>query len=511
MNSSASGRLLRLASCLIVFSFAAHAQISLIYTFNSPYDGCCAVWSNLLAQGRDGKLYSTMPEGVGSIVGHGSWFSFAPNGLPTIHGITSGPSAPNSGLTLGVDGNLYGATQHGGLGGGAYGVLFKITGASVTAVYYFTGTGNGAYPASAPIQGPDGYLYGTTYDSSSAGVVYKVDPRTGTLVWAHPLPSGTKAPLIVADDGNFYGTYPHGGMTVNGVAPANDNGGGIFRVTPAGTLAGIFNINPLNSHSNGGNGDGGQPWGPVMQASDGKLYGTASGYGQYNGGTLYSVDLSGANFTVLHNFQTADGVDSESGLVQGGGDYLYGLCNQGGVVQGQQVAVGTLFKIDFGGYNFVRLFSFYRASGSDGTGPGSAPLSTPTLHTNGRIYGMTSHGGTAVLGSTTYGGFDDGGELFSFPSGSVPIISVVGRRSANVNDRIEVIGQGLLKTTGVTFGGIAAMPATLKIVSDAYMEAVVPPGARTGPIRVYTSTGLYQTPYNFKITCGGPCIVPGKD
>lgn len=511
MAHSIQRRLLWFAFCLAAVPSVVQAQISLIYTFNSPYDGCCPVWSNLIAQGRDGKLYSTMPEGVGAIVGNGSWFSFAANELPVIHGLGSRPHGPQSGLALGVDGNLYGGTLFGGLANGSLGLLFKITGGLVVPVYDFTGGSDGAHPAAAPIQGPDGYLYGTTYDGASAGAVYKVDPRNGTLVWAHALPAGTKAPLIIADDGNFYGTYPHGGMTINGVAPSNDNGGGVFRVTPAGVVTGIYNINPLSTTSNGGYGDGGQPWGPVMQASDGWLYGTASGYGQFNGGTLYKVALDGSGFKILHNFQTADGVDSESGLVEGGGGILYGLCQGGGSAQGQQVAAGTLFKIDFGGSNFVRLFSFYRASGTSGIGPGSAPISTPMLHTNGRIYGITSHGGTAVLESTTYGGFDDGGELFSYPSGSGPIISVVSRRSGNTNDRIGIIGQGLTGATGVTFGGIAASPFTVKVVSDTYMEVVVPSGARTGPIRVYTPTASYATLYNFKIGCTGPCASPGRD
>ena len=490
----------------------AQSPVTLIYTFNSPYDGCCAVWSNLIAQGRDGNLYSTMPGGVGSVVGNGSWFSFAPNGLPLIHGLyTGGPQTPNSGLTLGIDGNFYGSTEHGGLGNGAYGVLFKITGTTLIPVYYFTGTGSGTYPASAPIQGPDGYLYGTTYDGSTAGVVYKVDPAAGTLVWSHPLPSGTKAPLIIADDGNFYGTVPHGGFTINGIAPSNDNGGAVFRITPGGVLTGVYNINPLNPNSNGGHGDGGQPWGPVMQAGNGWLYGTASGYGQYNGGTIYKVQLDGSGFTILHNFQTADGVDPESGLVEGGGGVLLGLCNGGGTALGQQVAGGTLFRIDLSGDNFTTIFNFYRTSGSDGRGPGSGPLATPMLHTSGKLYGITSHGGSSVWGTGTYGAYDDGGELFSHNAVGHPIISVVGRRSAKANDRIGFIGQGFSAgITGVTFGGILASPASVRVFSDTYMEVTVPNGARTGYIRVYTPSDVYPTLGNFKIACSTGCAGPMK-
>lgn len=512
-NGMMKGGVLRLVLCVATFATAARAQVSLIYTFNSAYDSCCAGWSNLIAQGRDGNLYSTMPTGVGSVAGNGSWFSYHPGSLPAIRGLKGGPYTPDSGLTLGVDGNLYGTTLHGGLGNGAYGVLFKISGGALIPVYDFTGGTNGSYPFAAPIQGPDGFLYGTTYDGSTAGVVYKVNPANGTLVWVRALPSGTKAPLIIADDGNFYGTYPHGGMTINGVAPSNDNGGGIFRVTPDGVVTGVFNLNPLDTNPsiNGGHGHGGQPWGPVMQAYDGRLYGTASGGGQYNGGTVFAVGLDGSGFAVLHNFQAADGTSPQGGLVQGVLGYLYGLCSDGGVAQGVQVPKGTIFRVYPTGGDFEALFTFYRSSSSSGAGPGSAPLATPVLHTNGKIYGITSTGGTSVWGTITYGAYDDGGELFSYPAGIEPFISIVGRRSGKPNDRIGIIGQGFLTETGVTFGGIAASSPTVRVVSDTYMEVVVPPGARTGPVTVWTTSGSVQTLYSFKITCGGPCINPGSD
>lgn len=492
-------RILQFALCLFGFAATAQAQITLIYTFNSSYDACCPAWSNLIAQGRNGSLYSTLPEGVGSSVGHGSWFLFTPKGRPTIHGLPqNGPGTPDSGLTLGIDGNLYGATLHGGLNSGAYGVLFKINSGSMVPVYYFTGGTNGSYPFAAPIQGPGGYLYGTTYDGSTAGVVYKVDPRTGTLMWVHSLPSGTKAPLIIASDGNLYGTYPHGGMTINGVAPSNGFGGGIFRVTQTGGLTGVYNINPLSTTSNGGFGDGGQPWGPVMQAGNTSLYGAASGSGRFNGGTLFKVNLNGTSFTVLHNFQAADGTSPQGGLVQAAG-FLYGLCSDGGTGQGVQVPSGTLFKIDLQGNNFATIFNFYRTSSSNGTGPGSLPLATPALHTSGVLYGMTSNGGATVNGSTTYGAYDDGGELFSYKTGITPIISIVGRRSAPIGTRVGIIGQGFLSATGVTFGGVAATWSSVNILSDTYMEAVVPTGAVTGPVQVITPSAAPQTQYSFRV------------
>jgi uncharacterized repeat protein (TIGR03803 family) len=481
---------------------SASAQFAGIYTFNAPYDGCCAANANLMAQGTDGILYSTMPSGVAGAY-YGSWFGYGPGGWVVVHPLPKGPFTPDSGLTLGIDGSLYGATMFGGLGGGSYGVIFRISGGMWTTVYYFTGGTNGIHPYAPPIQGPDGNLYGTTHDSAGAGIVYQLLTATGTLGWVRALPSGTTAPLMLANDGNFYGTYPYGGMVINGVQPNNDNGGGVFRVTPAGVLTGVFNLNPLDTTPtiNGGHGEGQQPMGPVMQANDGRLYGTASGGGTFNGGVVFRVRMDGSDFAVLHNFQAAEGTSPQGGLVQGSDGWLYGMCSNAGTAPSPQVPAGSLFKVDLTGTNFMQLFQFYRASTSSGVGPGSAPLATPVLHTNGRIYGLTSHGGTGN-GSSRNGGYDDGGELFSLNAGLSPFIAVVGVRAAQQYQRIGILGQGFKGTTGITFGGIAASPASVSVQSDTFLTVVVPPGARTGPIRVYTPTASLSTLYDFTIV---PC------
>jgi uncharacterized repeat protein (TIGR03803 family) len=519
---------LTVALALAGFSALAQAQYTGLYTFNGNYDGSYPYYADLLAQGPDGNLHGTMP--VGSIYARGSEFDYTINGGVSIHPLTaSQPYNPYAGLTLGVDGNYYGASIH-STASNSPGMLFKIStnaaGANgtpgvVTPIYYFTGGADGTSPYAPPIQGPDGNLYGVTYDPGASGHIYQIimpppgsTTTLGTLGWHYALPSLSRAPLILANDGNLYGTYAYGGMTINGVAPNNASGGGIFQVTLSGTLSGVYNINPFdpNTNVNGGKGDGCNPWGPVMQAADGNLYGTASGCGAYSGGVVYKVGLNGAGFAVIHNFQTADGTAPSGGLVQGSDGYLYGLASaNGGLTQvylpgGGPLfkSGGTLFKTDTSGANFVRLYTLYKNNVTN-QGSGISPFATPTLHTSGAFYGITEYGGAGSTTTNYYGTYDNGGELFSFGTGMQPFVSIVNLRSAHVGDRVSIIGQGFLSATGVTFGGISVSwtKQALTIWSDNYMTVTVPSGAKTGTVVVQELNKSLSTPYPFTIACSG--------
>src|SRR5215469_17300943 len=104
------------ALVLGALGLTARAQFTGIYTFNGNYDGCCAYYADYLAQGTDGNLHGTMPVGAWAAP-YGSWFDYTPGATsPLIHELQSStqPEDPYSGLTLGIDGNLYGGGVHGG-------------------------------------------------------------------------------------------------------------------------------------------------------------------------------------------------------------------------------------------------------------------------------------------------------------------------------------------------------------------------------------------------------------
>jgi uncharacterized repeat protein (TIGR03803 family) len=88
---------------------------------------------------------------------------------------------PLAGLVQGLDGNLYGTTENGGLHN--VGTVFEITSAGVlTTIYSFCsqpGCTDGAYPSAGLVLAPDGNLYGTTHNGGDNdwGTVFKVNPR----------------------------------------------------------------------------------------------------------------------------------------------------------------------------------------------------------------------------------------------------------------------------------------------------------------------------------------------
>jgi len=64
---------------LVVLATAAHAQYSVLYNFGSKSgDPCQPLFSGIIAQGRDGNLYSTAP--LCGANGFGAVFKFV---LPT--------------------------------------------------------------------------------------------------------------------------------------------------------------------------------------------------------------------------------------------------------------------------------------------------------------------------------------------------------------------------------------------------------------------------------------------
>ena len=255
-------------------------------------DGASPVSS--LIQGPDGALYGTTSAGGAS--GWGTIFKIDADGtaFTTLHDFAGSPGGanPQTGLTLGADGNLYGSTTYGGAND--YGTIFKTdkSGVTFTTLHNFVWS-DGVYPGSDLVQGTDGFLYGTTVEggaTSPFGTIFKIDTAGVALTTLHDFvgsdflyPFGA---MIQGKDGRLYGTTADGG--------ANPPDGTIFRIDTDGA-----NFTTLHSFAGG---DGANPVSGLIQTMDGSLFGTTSNGGANNSGTVFETDTNAAAITTLTSF-----------------------------------------------------------------------------------------------------------------------------------------------------------------------------------------------------------------
>lgn len=179
--------------------------------------------------------------------------------------------------------------------------------------------------------------------------------------------------------------------------------------------------------------DGFSPFGGLLLASDGKLYGTTNlGAGnQVNtAGTVFRIATDGTNFSVLHRFQSytnfnvngnpinSDGSNPEAELVEGSDGYLYGVARAGG-----PNGNGTVFKLSKDGTSFTVLHAFGATTSAATVTPvtnadGIGPLAPLVQGADNYFYGTVSRGGVNGNGALFRIRFDGTGfELLrTFPA-----------------------------------------------------------------------------------------------
>jgi uncharacterized repeat protein (TIGR03803 family) len=225
---------------------------TLLYSFGAqPGDGNTPAAT--LAMDKRGNLYGTTSGGVfGSScadAGCGTVFQLAPPSaagepwaetvIHTFTGSSGGDGANPTSVTLGSDGNLYGATRIGGTATACNslgcGTVFQLALPAAageawteTVLYSFTGLdGDGVEPLSGVIVGMNGTVYGTTIFGGT------LPADTGTVYWVTPpaTSGGTWTETVLPLSGAE--TEPAAGLTFgNGVLYGIGQGGGAFQITP---------------------------------------------------------------------------------------------------------------------------------------------------------------------------------------------------------------------------------------------------------------------------------------
>jgi uncharacterized repeat protein (TIGR03803 family) len=320
---------------------------------------------------------------------------------------TDGVDPWNASLTQGRDGNLYATTTEGGTNADCYegqyygcGTVFKVTLAGVlTSLHSFCAPPNcadGAEALEGVVLAVDGNFYGTTFagGNNSEGTFFKITPG-GNLTTLYSFcaqnncaDGGGPVGLVQGRDGNFYGVTEDGG--------ANGLSGTVYKITAGGKLTTLYNFCSQNQCS-----DGAHPVANLIQAADGNFYGVARDGGYYRTvcndtpcGTVFKITPEG-KLTTLHIF-----CPGKYGCPGGGAPYgplveaadgdFYGTTLYAGAN-----GAGTVFKVTREG-KFKALYSF---CSQPSCADGSSALGGLVHATDGNLYGTTFWGGANGAGT----------------------------------------------------------------------------------------------------------------
>src|SRR5436853_338175 len=126
----------------------------------------------------------------------------------------------------------------------------------------------------------------------------------------------------------------------------------------------IFSFDPSSSTfitlKNFDGTDGVSPSGSLVQAHDGKLYGmTGAGGDEDNNGVIFSFDPTSLIFKKLQDFYGPNGANPYGNLMQATDGMLYGMTNYGGAN-----GLGVVFSFDPSKSIYTKLKDYDRTNGA---------------------------------------------------------------------------------------------------------------------------------------------------
>ena len=289
-----------------------------------------------------------------------------------------------TGSLLVNSGKLYGLTQLGGVGLGTifsfdpfshvYDVLFDLVNFGCQPLGSLTKASNGKLYAMP--NGCDDIISYDTLNNSCVEVHSFVGPDF-QRPWSNN--------LLQSSNGFMYGMTRDGGTFGN--PPFSD--GILFQFDPSNNnFLKVFDFDSVH---------GRWPYGSLIEATDGFLYGMNIMGGANDGGVLFKFDPSNNSLFTIYDFDSAEGDGPTGSLIQSMNGDLYGMTSHGGVYDG-----GTIFKYDLTNNIYTKLVDF------DSTN-GRYPFGSLIEASDGKLYGMT-----------VFGGLSDSGVVFSYdPSDSL--------------------------------------------------------------------------------------------
>jgi hypothetical protein len=409
-----------------------------------------------------------------------------------IHSFQGSPDGadPKGALVIGANGVLYGTTFAGGAS--VLGTVFEMTKPTgepwkETVLHSFSGS-DGQYPQSALTFGSTGTLYGVTIGGGGgAGAIFELAPPsttggawTETVLYTYPFGRDSQnqapnGPPLIGPGGTMY-------VTTQG-APAGGVGaylGTIDAVVPPATTGAAWTEDVLLTFGTGGvtgATTGAQPVAGVV-SEGGSLFGTT----RYSGdpdcycGTVYALTPSATHGgawteTTIHTFtyNDGDGESPEAALTVGPGGVLYGTTSAGGTVQCYTIGTtttngcGTVFQLTppsapGGAWTESVIYNF---TGADGDG--AVPIAGVVVGQNGTMYGTTSSAGSTASQSAcpaSYFVVGGCGIVFELTPPSTPggawTETVLHAFSGQEGDGAIPVAGLALSSTGVLYGTTSA-------------------------------------------------------
>jgi uncharacterized repeat protein (TIGR03803 family) len=320
---------------------------TLLHDFTGGGDGS-GPWGGLVFDGA-GNLYGTIVGDPG--LDAGGVFELRPSSHDWSNTVIYTDGA-GPGLLTDKLGNIYGAIGPGDyFGAGAIGELSHGSNGWVyTQLYSFCGANgcpDGYSPFAAPIWDRKGNLYGTTL---YGGIVRKSSP-------------------VMRDSGVGFGV--------------------VFRMTANGDGTWTYHV----LHRFGSfNGDGEGPAAGLVMDAAGNFYGNTVFGGPSGNGTIFKLEFSGGRWkeSQLYGFPKCENGCLPSGtMVLDKAGNIYGV-SSGGQPNCGGYTCGVVFKMTPVQKNGKWKYSVVHAfNGTDGDGPVGV-----IIDSKGRIFGMTSRGGT---------------------------------------------------------------------------------------------------------------------
>ncbi|MCK5765175.1 MAG: hypothetical protein KAH26_04290, partial [Bacteroidales bacterium] len=381
-----------------------------------------------LTEATNGKLYGVTHSG--GINDLGVLYEYDPQNnifakLYDFDGSAHG-AEPSEGVIQASNGKLYGMTYKGGIQDKGVLYSYDINANVLNQVRHFVGPLTGTSPLGKLLQASNGFLYGMTSLSGlyGFGVIFEYDPGTDTFTKKYDFynldgerPFGSFVELA---DGYLYAMTYEGGV---------DNKGVLFKYNPgSGSFAKLFDFygedygeNPIGSLCVDANGKlygmtwfggaisntgllfeydplngiftkkfdfmsapyGARPYGSLMKTSDGQIYGIAYEGGNLHGGAIYKIDKDDYSYQVVHNFDyLISGGSSYGSLIEASNGLLYGMAQGGAQLD------GVLFTFNPATDSYTVLHNFNDII------YGKKPRGSLLQASNGKLYGMTTEGGT---------------------------------------------------------------------------------------------------------------------